>query len=394
MGFIAPIMYVVLREKGFELIEIAFLIIVSTITTIILEVPCGVLSDKIGRKILFLLGQSCFLLFCLGMFLTDSLVIMFLAMLLAGLSTAMISGTLDALFVDTINDQNKSPEFLQQSIAKVGLYQMLGLLGGALMSGMFVNNHISWLEVNGFEKNYGIVVLLLPIHMLVTLFLIKEVNRSKPETAHEGLVTMFYNAMSQLSIKPTLKILMISSAVGALAFISFEKFWQIKLMDFLDDEEMRWIFGVLFSASLLISAIGQGLSSSLCRLFKNNYVHVMVLIRILQGSLFILMYIIDELLGFICIFILIFLVSALSNSPVLTLFHYEIKNTERSTMLSFRSVFIQIGATIGILIAALISQYSSLEFAFILSGLVYFGSISMMFFPDIRALGVKLSRQE
>ena len=391
IGFIAPIMYVVLKEKGFAVVEIGFLVLCTSVTTILLEVPCGVLSDRIGRKLLFLLGQFCFLFYCLAMFLSESLTIIAIAMTLAGLSAAMASGTLDALFVDTLNEENKSPEFLQQNLGKLGMYNMLGMFIGALLSSVFINNQVNIFSVSGFEYNYGIVALLLPLHMVVTAVLVKEPSQSSPHVERLGLASMFRQAFIHLSEHKTLMLLMTSSAFGSMAYISFEKFWQLQLANIVDNGEMKWIFGILFAVSLLIGALGHSLSYTFCRVFNNNYVNANIVIRVMQALLFLSLYLTSHLWGFLAIFLLIFFVSALSLSPVMTLLHSEIKDNQRSTMLSFRSVFIQLGASVGIVVAALVSHFSSLHVAFLVSAVIYLLSIGLLMMPAITDLGARLS---
>lgn len=393
-GFIAPIMYVVLKGKGFEIIEIGLLILTSAVTTIIFEVPCGALSDKFGRKQLFLIGQFFSLIFCYTMFASNSLTLLFAAMFCAGLSSAMISGTLDALFVSRLNKESNDTQFLQISIAKAGLFNMLGMFFGALLSGVLLKDQVVSNNPSGFEINYGIVVCLLPVYMLLVFSLIKG-GKGKNERnmqSRQRFSSLISNSFKEVAKHRTLKSLMLSSSAAVIAYVSLEKFWQLKLLDIIGYNDLKWVFGVLFASTILIGAFGQALSSILCRAFNNNYVHTLVFIRVLQGSLFLLLSISDGIASFIAVFVCIHFVSALSHSPVLTLFHSEIDDSKRSTMLSFRSIFIQAGATLGIVIASLISQYISLSAAFVVSGIIYFISIALLFLPSVTALGYKLSK--
>ncbi len=394
MGLIAPIMYVVLRDKGFEIFEIGFLIIISSITTVLSEIPCGMLSDRIGRKKMYIGGQLTFILFCLGMIYIDTMDIMILAMVAAGFSTAMTSGTLDALFVDTLNKHNIIPETLQKSLAKVGGISMLGLFVGAILSGVFASFNLPGKNTSSFENNYVIAASLIPLLLILANRLIEETYEAKGINATQSVsfISQIDSAFVNLKQSQSLLLMMLSSSLGAIAMISFEKFWQLELRELTQNEDMKWMFGTLFSVSLIIAGFGQALSAKLCQCFNNNYVHSLIFIRILQGSLFIILFMDHSLFSFSIVFMLIFFVSALSQSPVMTLFHHEVKDSERSTMLSMRSVFLQLGAVIGIIMASFSTHFVSLKFAFIISATVYFMSISVLLSKQLLGLGDKLSQ--
>jgi len=387
MGLIAPIMYVVLKQKGFEIIEIGLLIILSSMTTVLSEVPFGLLSDRIGRKKMFIAGQLAFITFCIGMIYTDNFMIMSLCMIMAGTSTAMSSGTLDALFIDTLNAYKIQPNVMQESIAKLGAASMVGLLFGAVASGfvgdlIFENGHRT-----SFESNYVVVAFLIPFLLLLVHFLINEDRKHTSNSIKDHSL----NILQSIKNKNALFLMMFSSSIGAVAFISFEKFWQLELSSIVEDNNKKWMFGVLFSLSIISGIIGQLLSVKLCSWFNNNYIKTLTLIRVLQGILFCLLFIDHNLLGFSIIFVLIFFVSSLSQSPVLTLFHHEVEENERSTMLSIRSIFLQCGAIIGIIIASIVTHFASLELTFVISGAIYFISISLLYSNPMQDIGIKLS---
>jgi predicted MFS family arabinose efflux permease len=232
---------------------------------------------------------------------------------------------------------------------------------------------------------------MLPLQMALCMWLIKEPAHSNSHVERQGLYTLFCQAFAYLAQHQTLKSLMISSAVGAMAYISFEKLWQLQLLELTGEGQMKWIFGVLFAASLVVGATGQLLSNQLCKIFNNNYVNAIILVRLLHAGLFLLLYLTEQLPAFVIIFVLIYFVSALSFSPVMTLFHSEIEDSKRSTMLSFRSVFIQLGAAIGVVTAALISHFVTLQAAFLTSAGIYLLSIGLLMLPSVVSLGERLS---
>ncbi len=399
MGVIAPVMYLVLQAKGFNMLQIGTLVIVSSISTMVLEVPCGMLSDRLGRKTLFILGQLSMLLFVLGMYAINSWELMLLVMVCAGMSTAMISGTLDALFVEQLKAQQCGSRQLQRGLAHFSLANQLGMLLGALLSGalfadaVLVTSGDSSSNLADYTMNYGLVALLLPLQMLLSGYLLHESSSSNATTVRQGLLQLLQQAWQPLMQQATLRLLLLSSALGAMAYISFEKFWQLQLKTLIGEQPLAWLFGALFAGSILLGVAGQAMSPRFCRLFNYNYVAANIAIRLLQAALFAALFWAQQWLSFVLIFALIYWVSALSYSPVMTLFHSEVRDSERSTMLSIRSVFLQLGAVLGVGIAACSAEYGSLRLAFLVSALIYLLSIAVLFAPSLRRLGVRLAEE-
>ncbi|MEA2058619.1 MAG: MFS transporter, partial [Actinomycetota bacterium] len=49
-GFLAPLLVLVLRDRGFSLAEIGMFFAIYGITTAVLELPTGGLADALGRR--------------------------------------------------------------------------------------------------------------------------------------------------------------------------------------------------------------------------------------------------------------------------------------------------------------------------------------------------------
>lgn len=392
-GLLAPVMYVALKDKGFDNLQIGILVLATAAVTAIFNIPFGVVADRYGRKLIFLAGEFFMFVFFVGFVLFDTFPVILGFMALAGLSAAMVSGTLDALFVDTIESYSSDPKVVQQSLAVAGGYQMGGVFAGALLSIALVYVSNGWRDMQRFDINYYVSATLMPLHMLAAYLLLPSDSGQRRAKA-DG--TRFANQMSGVFStcinNSVLGLLMLSSAVSALAFMSFEKFWQIKLSNLVSVEGGHWLFGAVFAGSMLVSMVGQLLSPLLCRLFGNNYNNVMVVIRALMAIAFSSLYFLTGLVAFIVAFLSIFLIAAMSASPLMTMFHSQVREADRTSMLSLRAVFLQVGAMFGILMAAYASHIYSLEFAFLLSAGVFLLSITLMLAPQTAALGRKLAQ--
>jgi hypothetical protein len=339
---------------------------------------------------MFLTGEFLMFVFTIGFVMFDAFHIILGFMALAGLSAAMVSGTLDALFVDTIESYSSDPKVVQQSLAVAGGCQMGGVFAGALLSIALVYVGEG---MQRFVINYYVSAALIPIHMLAVYLLLPSDSGQRSAKADGILVANQVSGIFSTCINNSvLSLLMLSSAVSAVAFMSFEKFWQIKLSNLVSVEGGHWLFGAVFAGSMLVSMVGQLLSPPLCRLFGNNYNNVMIVIRVSMAIAFSSLYFFTGLVAFVIAFMGIFLTAAMSASPLMTMFHNQVHEADRTAMLSLRAVFLQVGAMLGILMAAYTSHIYSLEFAFLLSAGVFLLSITLMLAPQTTALGRKLAQ--
>lgn len=388
-GFVAPIMYVTLKTKGFEVYEVALLVLTSSVLTIFLEIPTGVLSDKLGRKKVFIIGEILLAFFCVSMFLSESFTLIVFAMVASGAAAALMSGTIDALYIDKIKTFDDAPKTIQKSIAVLGATNMLGLFFGALVSSALVLTSVKVLHTSEFEFVYGLVSILLLLHALATAVLIESDVVEKPNVRFRDSGIHLREAAGKLRGRDNLNLLLISGSVSAMAFISIEKLWQIRIHELLGGDS-NWVYGCVFAISMLVGAIGQACSNFACRLLNNNYINVVFFIRLVLIGCFLSVYFCDDIFEFITLYLLILFFASASASPVLTLFHDQVQDDERSTMLSYRSVFLQVGASLGIVILSLVSYYFSINETFLTSSFILALSLPILMTGRLRTLGTKL----
>ena len=395
-GVIAPIMYLMFQDKGLSLEQIGWLVAASTITGVMFEIPFGTLADNFGRRKVFLLGELVLLVVVTGLWLANSFEVLALFMALNGISTALFSGTLDALFIEKFYaHKEKGSIDLLQAQASFGIFQILGLAVGSLLAGFIPG----WMEdltvysgyvsqyIDYYETNYIVLIPLILIHMLVTKLvieesaLVKSSNRFK--STFNSLGPFIKVTTKSIVSSPFIQVMLIIDFIGGLAFISLGQLWQPRLAEIINDKESTWLFGLLFAVNSVFMAVGQGLSIPLSKIFKNNYAPMLVLVEFVLGGLFIVFAFQESLAGFIVAYCALFLVSGMSVAPFMTMFHTAIEESQRSTMLSVKSLMTQGGATLGALVAGYLAGYYSIRLAWIISGCIMFISALFYLFPVI-----------
>lgn len=156
-----------LLSKGLNYKEAILLDSFSAFTTIIFEIPSGILADKISRKKLIILGEIAIIINYIFLLYSQSYWCFVCGALISGIGQACISGTGEAMIYDEINDETAYKSYMGQ----INKYAYFIIAGVTLSS--------SWL----FELNSAlpmIISVVLEILSVVVLGLFfKETRKNK-----------------------------------------------------------------------------------------------------------------------------------------------------------------------------------------------------------------------
>ena len=131
-----PIAFLVLfrQERSLSLGEIAITTGIYSLTILLLEIPSGALADRFGRKritlwaygLIAVTGIVNILAFSLGAFIFSGI--------LYGAGRALVSGALEAWFIDTL--KSSDPEMdIHPFVARAGVFELAGLAAGTAAGG-------------------------------------------------------------------------------------------------------------------------------------------------------------------------------------------------------------------------------------------------------------------
>jgi predicted MFS family arabinose efflux permease len=76
------------------------------------------------------------------------------------------------------------------------------------------------------------------------------------------------------------------------------------------------------------------------------------------------------LLGFSAVYLLVYFIAGIEDSPFSTIFNNQVPSEARSTLISFRSLVLQLGGVAGALIIGYVADVASISVAWILAGVV------------------------
>lgn len=98
------------------------------------EVPSGILSDKYGRKRMFIVAIILLLITCINTYFFKSTLMLILIWFIYGMSSALFSGTIDAQVVKSFNnDENKINNFTKRESFVESFSAIIGATLGSLL---------------------------------------------------------------------------------------------------------------------------------------------------------------------------------------------------------------------------------------------------------------------
>jgi MFS family permease len=120
----APIMVVYFAQVTGSFALATLVLSIAKIAAVLFEVPTGVFSDRIGRRLTLLLGQLASLASIASYALGHGLVVLALGAALEGLAFSLFSGNNDALLYDTLKAEGATDHFAEWQGRVSALFQL------------------------------------------------------------------------------------------------------------------------------------------------------------------------------------------------------------------------------------------------------------------------------
>ena len=128
------ILTILLMEKGITLAEISLIQSFYMLTALVSEFPSGVLTEIIGEKKMYQLSLILLGISYCGVYVFDNVLLLSLMWGIYGLSSAVMSGTLDAYFYKVIKKKGKNiKEFNVKNRYSILVSSLFGALIGSLL---------------------------------------------------------------------------------------------------------------------------------------------------------------------------------------------------------------------------------------------------------------------
>lgn len=376
VGLTLPVMILYMTDKGLDLFQAGMALSVYAGTVILLELPTGGLSDSMGRRRVYLLSLGFSLISGAVLLFSSSNVWFLLGFIIYGVARALSSGSMDAWFVDEFTSRNPGGD-LQKAIATANVFIPLGIGFGSLLGGiipMLASDLPEAMEgMSIYSANIMLMMIVVAIQIILTSVLVEEREFRRPMAERSGLQnlsTVLRGAISYGIRDRFTFIMMLSSVFLGFGLLSVELLWQPRAQMLMKDPTQTWVFGVLAAGYFMASSIGNLLASRGSQLLGKKPLRSLTWIRMLNGAVLLVLSWQTGLLGFAILYLLLYVVFGLANSPHAVVFNARIPKDRRSTLMSFESLMAQSGGLAGSLTIGWLAENSGIGTAWALAGIV------------------------
>jgi MFS family permease len=365
-----------------DLFQVGILTAVYSVTIVALEVPTGGLADAWGRRRVSILAYLVMAASMLTLALAGSFVLLAVTFVLYGTGRALISGALEAWFVDEVLRLAPEEE-LQRSLAHANTVGLFALSAASLLGG--------WLPglCAGVRLPGGVSALALPpaaaagvllLTGVLTARLVREHAGEAADTdagadtgaAGESISTgntgsIIVSAILDTLRNRTLLLLAVLSVVAGAAVSTMETFWQPFFADTLGGGTPTRLFGVITAGNFLLAMTGNLASTPLTRLLGGRPARFAAVAQGMRG-LFVLLLALQYSMGpAVGAFWLAYMMVGAGESPHQTLINRNVTPERRSAMLSVQSLALSLGAFMGSAVFGYIAGAAGLRVVWIVT---------------------------
>ena len=347
-----------LAKKGMNLWQINIINSFFMLFVVLAEMPTGGFADRFGRH--RSLAVSCFLLAVsfLAYYLSNSFYLFILAEIIGAIGQTFASGSAEAWLVDSLkirNEEYLKDRTFRQELSSKSIGTIIGCLIGAKLGG--INLGLPWLYSALFMFITGI---------LAWLFINENYSHKMIEVRQSGLKKQINEAWHHgLKNKELLYVMGFGSLI-AFSVQAINMQWTLLFQDVYHFSSLQ--LGYLFVGISLAIALGGRFSKKLTVWIKNEKL-ALVVPQLMTAMAIIICSRVGGLLFATSAFLFHELGRGMFSPVKQSYLNNFLQSEKRATLLSLESMFVKLGAFIGLIASGFIAETFSIKFTWLLSGI-------------------------
>jgi len=372
VGLVLPFIVITPEARGLSIGEIGAVFAVHSVVAIALEVPSGALADTVGRRTVMLAGAALTALSLLLFAVAGSLVAFMASVGLLAAGRALISGSLEAWYVDSLRLLDPSAP-LTRGLSRGTAAEGVAMALGALVAGGLVSIAGSG---DGALSGYGVAALagaLAAVAYLVAIAVLVQESHEHRRAADAGAsigrraAVVFATARREFAESVVVRVVVITGVALGMSFTAVELLWQPRLADLLSDSGSHgFAFGGLGAAAMVAVAIGAALS---VRLNRRLGLRVGYLLALAFAAVCVaLLGAPQSVAGFVLVYLLAYFGMGLAEPMHFELLNDAVGATARATLISAESLATQAGALVANLSVGVLASSRGPALAWALAG--------------------------
>lgn len=354
-GLLAPVLSLLLLEKGATISNLSIILGLYALTVIVLELPTGIIADVYGRKISFVISIIVSIISFLTILLGKGFIALSIGMILYGLSRALSSGSFDAMFIDYYID-NYGKDKIHNITTRLSVIEALGMSAGALSGGFIPAVAKSYFNMGTYDLN---VIIRLALAVAVVILSYIFIEEQKQEKLEERITIRQHvkNSYKIISKNSTIVCIFISVFSTGLFLSSLETYWQPYFIQLIPNNDSKFLLGLMAFLYFAAATLGSIASNKIIKTNKFDTKKIYITMRILLALSLILTALQTNVPVFIALYSSIYLLFGLANVPEGAILNKEIPSEVRASVLSVYSLAMQIGGLTGSFAYSILINY-------------------------------------
>ncbi|MCY4020771.1 MAG: MFS transporter [Chloroflexi bacterium] len=350
-----------LLGRGLTLVQISLIESVVIFSIFLMEVPTGVLADRVGRK--WSIFASTFLLMSaefIFIFARSFEWYVFIA-LLTGTGFAFASGAMEAMIYDSLPEKGRE-DAMKRAMGRVGSFAQIAFVIAPILGGLIIGDA----AVENFIPAIALTVLALLLGLVVCLTL-REPSIDSTDSVEKkaGSMTLLRDGLSLLLTQPRLRrlallVVFTSPFTGAMVTTLGPPY-------LVQNEASPFVIGVALSLGSLLAALTQRYAYKVEEWL--GQARAIALLILAPGALY---WVLASVAGPIAPVLVIILMYGVNDMKAPLFSAYQnalIESKNRATVLSMISMFLSLFLALGVPVYAALAQ-RSLSLTFVVMGAV------------------------
>lgn len=366
--------------RGLDLAQISLGLALAALSALVLELPSGMGGDLFGRKRVALAAAACqllqlvLLLFCTGP-------VLLLSYVLNGASRALLSGTLDAMYMEGWVHSRGADTLAKASAwnaaAQTGCMAIGSLAGGVLADLPFFRD---------YTLNLSLVVAL---RLAALVWVIRMIpadpgHRTREAHAPRSLVSQFVGQgrIAWAAASGSFSLRLCLSSVAALGFtmIGLEAYWKPRLQELAPaGAQLGLVLGILSCISMVGALGGSLLCAKLTRRCRTSRQRILafLLTRGILAAALLAVACASKVPSFALLFTGYYLTLGMHSTTEDVVLQGEAPDEARGTLMSVESLLLQVGVFFSQLVSSAWLLRGSIRVLWILEAIVLLGGTAL-----------------
>lgn len=368
-GILAPVLSLILLDKGADLSGLSIILGLYAFTVIVLELPTGIIADVFGRKKSFCLSIVISILSIVTILFSNSFILLCVSMMLYGLGRALSSGSFDAMYIDYYIE-TYGKDKLHNVTTKLSVLEALGMSFGALSGGFFPQISKSYFTYLGMYDLNLIVRIIVALTVAILSYVFIQEDKIYKKEERISIKQHIKNSSMIVTKSSTIICIFISVFATGFFLSSLETYWQPHFITLLPNDNFMGLLGLMAFLYFAAATLGSISSNKIIKKYKFNINKMYLILRVLLAISLILTALQTNVPVFIGLYASIYLIFGMVMVPEGAILNSEIPNEVRASVLSVNSLAMQIGGLSGSFLYSILINYISIPNIWIIAASV------------------------